>query len=400
MSSIISCTVSDSLSGKLIVLGVTGSIAAVRTVDLVRDLIRRGATVHSVMSEAATEIIHPYALEYASENPVVTKITGRVEHVEFCGVGGRADLLLIAPATANTIGKIAQGIDDTPVTTYATTALGSGVPVMVVPAMHEAMYRHPAVVRNLESLRSMGVVVVDPRIEEEKAKIADKRTVVMEAERLLGPADLAGKRVLVTSGATAERVDPIRILTNRASGKTGTKIALEARRRGADVTLVHRGRLGLPVKEVYVESAEDMLAAVLAELDGGGYDAMIAAAAVSDYTLDPSAEKIKSGGELVLRLKPTTKIIKNVRSLHPELKMVGFKAETFLSDDDLISRATESMENNRLDLVVANDVGRGGMGTEENRVLILRRSGTKSEVCGKKSLIAKAVIDALAEEFS
>ncbi|KQC15246.1 MAG: bifunctional phosphopantothenoylcysteine decarboxylase/phosphopantothenate--cysteine ligase CoaBC [Methanothrix sp.] len=400
MSSIISCTVSESLSGKLIVIAVTGSIAAVRTVDLVRDLIRRGGAVHSVMSSAAQEIIHPYALEYASGNPVVTKITGRVEHVEFCGVGGRADLLLIAPATANSISKIASGIDDTPVTTYATTALGSGVPVMVVPAMHEAMYRHPAVLKNLDALRSMGVVVVDPRIEEEKAKIAENRTVVMEVERLLGPADLAGRRILVTSGATAERVDPIRILTNRASGKTGTEIALEAWRRGAEVTLVHRGHLGLPVKEIYIESAGDMLSAVLAELEEGGYDAMIAAAAVSDYTLDASAEKIKSEGELVLRLKTTTKIIRNVRSLHPELKMVGFKAETFLSDDDLLSRAKESMEKNRLDIVVANDVGKGGIGTEENRVLILRRSGARSEVCGRKSLIARAVIDALAEEFS
>ncbi|HPJ30102.1 MAG TPA: bifunctional phosphopantothenoylcysteine decarboxylase/phosphopantothenate--cysteine ligase CoaBC [Methanothrix sp.] len=400
MSSSISGTAGDSLSRKLIVLAVTGSIAAVRTVDLVRDLIRRGARVHCVMSGAAQEIIHPHALEYASENPVVTRITGRVEHVEFCGVGGRADLLLIAPATANSIGKIACGIDDTPVTTYATTALGSGVPVMVVPAMHEAMYRHPAVAKNLDSLRSMGVRVVDPRIEEEKAKIAENSTVVMEVERLLSPGDLAGRKILITSGATAERVDPIRILTNRASGRTGTEIALEARRRGAEVTLVHRGRLGLPLREVYVESAADMLAAVLAELDGGGYDGMIAAAAVSDYTLDPSAEKIKSGSELVLRLAPTTKIIKNVRSLHPHLKMVGFKAETFLSDDELISRARESMEKNRLDLVVANDVGKGGMGTEENRVLIIGRSGVKSEVSGKKRAIAKAVIDALAEEFA
>ena len=400
MTSTISCTVSDSLSGKLIVLAVTGSIAAVRTVDLARDLIRRGAAVHSVMSGAATEILHPHALEYASGNPVVTRITGRVEHVEFCGVGGRADLLLIAPATANTIGKIAWGIDDTPVTTYATTALGSGVPVVVVPAMHEAMYRHPAVMRNLEALRSMGVVVLDPRIEEEKAKIAESRTVVLEVERLLGPNDLAGRRVLVTGGATAERVDPIRILTNRASGKTGAEIALEARRRGAEVTLVHRGRLGLPLKEVYVESAEDMLRAVLAELEGGGYDAIVAAAAVSDYTLDPSADKIKSGGELVLRLRPTSKIIAAVRASHPEIKMVGFKAETFLSDEELIFRARESMEKNRLDIVVGNDVGRGGMGTEDNRVLILSRSGRVAEVAGKKREIAEAVVDALAGELS
>lgn len=400
MTSTISCTVSDSLSGKLIVLAVTGSIAAVRTVDLARDLIRRGAAVHSVMSGAATEILHPHALEYASGNPVVTRITGRVEHVEFCGVGGRADLLLIAPATANTIGKIAWGIDDTPVTTYATTALGSGVPVVVVPAMHEAMYRHPAVMRNLEALRSMGVVVLDPRIEEEKAKIAESRTVVLEVERLLGPNDLAGRRVLVTGGATAERVDPIRILTNRASGKTGAEIALEARRRGAEVTLVHRGRLGLPLKEVYVESAEDMLRAVLAELEGGGYDAIVAAAAVSDYTLDPSADKIKSGGELVLRLRPTSKIIAAVRASHPEIKMVGFKAETFLSDEELIFRARESMEKNRLDIVVGNDVGKGGMGTEDNRVLILSRSGGVAEVAGKKRKIAEAVVDALAGELS
>jgi phosphopantothenoylcysteine decarboxylase/phosphopantothenate--cysteine ligase len=400
MTSTISCTVSDSLSGKLIVLAVTGSIAAVRTVDLARDLIRRGAAVHSVMSGAATEILHPHALEYASGNPVVTRITGRVEHVEFCGVGGRADLLLIAPATANTIGKIAWGIDDTPVTTYATTALGSGVPVVVVPAMHEAMYRHPAVMRNLEALRSMGVVVLDPRIEEEKAKIAESRTVVLEVERLLGPNDLAGRRVLVTGGATAERVDPIRILTNRASGKTGAEIALEARRRGAEVTLVHRGRLGLPLKEVYVESAEDMLRAVLAELERGGYDAIVAAAAVSDYTLDPSADKIKSGGELVLRLRPTSKIIAAVRASHPEIKMVGFKAETFLSDEELIFRARESMEKNRLDIVVGNDVGKGGMGTEDNRVLILSRSGGVAEVAGKKRKIAEAVVDALAGELS
>lgn len=398
MSSI-SGSVSDSLSGKVIVLAVTGSIAAVRTIDLVRDLIRRGATVHAVMSCAAAEIIHPYALEYASGNPVVTRITGRVEHVEFCGVGGRADILLVAPTTANTIGKMACGIDDTPVTTYATTALGSGVPVVVVPAMHEAMYRHPAVLKNLDALRSMGVVVVDPRIEEEKAKIADNMTVVMEVERLLGPNDLAGKKILVTSGATAERVDPIRILTNRASGKTGTEIALEARRRGAEVTLVHRGRLGLPLREIYAESAEEMGCAVLAELEGGGYDAMIAAAAVSDYTLAPSPEKIKSGGELILRLSPTSKIIGAVRSFHPDLKMVGFKAETFLTDEELISSAKESMEKNRLDIVVANDVGKGGMGTEENRVLILVRDGKISEVSGPKGAIAKAVLDALAEEL-
>ncbi len=399
MPSDISGTVSKTLSGKRIVVGVTGSIAAVRAVDLVRDLIRRGAEVHCVMSPAAMQIIHPYALEYASANPVITGITGRVEHVEFCGVSGRADLLLIAPATANTIGKMALGIDDTPVTTFATTALGSGKPVMVVPAMHEAMYCHPAVIRNLEALRSFGVAVIDPRIEEGKAKIADTYRVVIEVERLLGPRDLVGKRVLITSGSNAERVDPIRILTNRASGKTGVALGLEAYRRGADVTIIHRFMQELPgIRQVYAEGAGDMLDAVLEELKGDdGYDAMIGAAAVADYTLDANADKIKSGQELVLRLKPTRKILKAVRAAYPDLRIVGFKAETNISEEELIRRATESMRSSGLDLMVANDVGRMGMGTDENRVLIIDRRGVYRLAEGKKSAIAGSIIDALAE---
>ncbi len=399
MPSDISCTVSKTISGKRIVVGVTGSIAAVRVIDLVRDLIRRGAEVHCVMSPAARQILHPYALEYASTNPVITEITGRVEHVDFCGVSGRADLLLIAPATANTIGKMALGIDDTPVTTFATTALGSGKPVMVVPAMHEAMYCHPAVIKNLEALRSFGVVVIDPRIEEGKAKIADGSRVVLEVERLLGPGDLSGKKILITSGSNAERVDPIRILTNRASGKTGVALALEAYRRGADVTLVHRFLQDLPVRQVrqvYAESAQEMHDAVLAELDMG-YDALISAAAVADYTLDAKDDKIKSGQELVLKLKPTRKILKAVRAAYPDLKIVGFKAETNVAEDELVRRASESMRSSDLDLMVANDVGRGGMGTDENRVVIIDKEGRFRSAEGRKSAIAQSIIDALVE---
>lgn len=396
MDSGISSTVSDSLSGKLIVVAVTGSIAAVRTVDLVRELIRRGAEVHCVMSDAARQILHPYSLEYASGYPVITEITGRVEHVEFCGRGGIADLLLVAPATANTIGKMAIGIDDTPVTTFATTAIGSGKTVMVVPAMHEAMYRHPGVVNNLETLKSMGIALVDPRIEEGKAKIADKERIVLEVERALGPKDLVSKRILITSGSNAERIDPIRILTNRASGRTGVEIGLEVYRRGGEATIIHRIRLGLPFREVYAESAREMLDAVLSEL-GSGYSALISAAAIADYTLDPKEDKIRSGQDLVLRLKSTKKIVKEVRSAYPDLKIVGFKAETNVSDDELVKRATESMKSYDLDLVVANDVGTGGMGSEENRVHIINKRGGYIQVQGKKSLVARKIIDGLVE---
>ena len=396
MPSDITGSVSHTLAGKTIVVAVTGSIAAVRAVDLIRDLIRRGAAVHCVMSRAAEQILHHYALEYASSNPVVREITGKVEHVQFCGVGGAADLLLVVPATANTIGKMACGIDDTAVTTFATTALGSGKPVAVVPAMHEAMYRHPAVLKNLETLRRMGVCLIDPRLEEGKAKIADNASIVWEVERLLGPGDLAGKRIVITSGSNAEAIDPIRILTNRASGKTGTALALEARRRGAEVVLVHRFIQDIPVRQVYAGSAAEMLDAVLAEVEKGCH-ALISAAAVADYTLDRQAEKIKSGQDLILHLTPTPKIIKKVREAYPDLKIVGFKAETGLGDEELIRRAEESMQSAHLDLVVANDVSRGGMGTEDNRVVIIDRRGRRTEADGKKSLIAKAIIDALVE---
>jgi phosphopantothenoylcysteine decarboxylase/phosphopantothenate--cysteine ligase len=394
MPSDITGSVSDTLAGKTVVVGVTGSIAAVRVIDLIRDLIRRGAQVHCVMSAAAQQILHPYALEYATAHPVITEITGRVEHVQFCGVGGQADLLLIAPATANTIGKMACGIDDTPVTTFATTALGSGKPVAVVPAMHEAMYRHPSVLRNMQALRDMGVTFIDPRIEEGKAKLADNARVVYEVERLLGPGDLARKKILITSGSNAEAVDPIRILTNRASGKTGIALALEARRRGAEVTLVHRFPSEIPVRQIYAESAKEMLEAVLAEIEKG-CDALIGAAAVADYTLDTQAEKIKSGRELVLRLRPTQKIIKTVREAYPDLKIVGFKAETGVSDEVLVARAEQSMQGTGLDLVVANDVARGGMGTDDNRVLIIDKKGSIRIMQGKKNDIARRIIDAL-----
>ena len=396
MPSDITGSVSDTLSGKTIVIAVTGSIAAVRVVDLIRDLIRRGAEVHAVASSAALQILHPYALQYATGNKVITEITGQVEHVQFCGVGGLADLLLVAPATANTIGKMACGIDDTPVTTFATTALGSGKPVAVVPAMHEAMYRHPAVLRNLETLRGMGVALIDPRLEEGKAKIADNLTVVRDVERLLGPADLAGKKIVITSGSNAEAVDPIRILTNRASGKTGIALALEARRRGASVTIVHRFIQDIPVRQVYAESAKEMLSAVLAELEKG-CDALISAAAVADYTLDASADKIKSGQELVLHLTPTRKIIKTVREAYPDLKIVGFKAEAGVTDEVLVHRAKGSMQAADLDLVVANDVSLGGMGTDDNRVLIIDREARCRPAEGKKDLIARRIIDALVE---
>lgn len=391
---------SRSLVGKTIVIGVTGSIAAVRIVELAREFIRNGADVYAVTTPAAERIIHPDALGYATGNDVITKLTGKIEHVEFCGLKGRADLLLIAPATANTIGKIAQGIDDTPVTTFATTAIGSNIPVIVVPAMHGAMYNHPAVTANIEKIKEWGVTFIDPRLEEGIAKLATNEMIVLSAERALGNRNLAGKRIIVTSGANAESIDPIRILTNRSSGKTGIEIAFEAYRRGANVTIVHKNRLGIPgIKEIFAESANDMTDAVLAELERG-YDALISAAAISDYTIDAASSKIKSGEELVLKFKTTRKLIKEAREKHPGLVITGFKAETGVTPDELMERAWNTLNESKLDMIVANEVGKGGMGADENEVYIIGREVLKPlHMSGKKHFIACALLDELYEIF-
>jgi len=385
---------SSSLAGKTIVLGVTGSIGAVKVVELARELIRNGAEVHAVMTDAARHILHPDALHYATGNSVITELGGRVEHVEFCGLQGRADLLLIAPATANTIGKIAYGIDDTAVTSFATTALGSGMPLMIVPAMHESMYRHPAVIENITKLKSWGIFIVGPRLEEGIAKIAANEEVVLEVERALGNKSLEKRRVIITSGSTAESLDPIRILTNRASGKTGKELALEAYRRGADVTLVHRDWLGLSgIREIFVESAAEMTDKVLSELETG-YDILISAAAIADYTAEPSPEKIKSGGELVLRLKPTRKLIKECREKYPDLVIIGFKAETGVGREELLERAAATLEGSKLDLIAANDVEKSGMGTEDNELYLLgTEKGKIRHISGSKRKLAAIILE-------
>ncbi len=385
---------SASLSGKVIVIAVTGSIAAVRVVELARELIRNGAEVYAVMSKEAQHILHPYALHYATGHDVIIKITGEVEHVKFFGSEGCADLLLVAPATANTIGKMACGIDDTPVTTFATTAMGEGTPVIVVPAMHNSMYEHPAVMENINKLQDWDITFVGPHLNEGIAKIASNEQIVLAVERSLGSSTLAGKKVLITSGATAEAIDPIRVITNRASGRTGREIALEFYRRGAEVTVVHNGRLDSEgVNEILVESAGEMIDATLRELEHG-YDMLISAAAISDYTLDAQDNKIKSGGDLNLKFRSTRKLIREVRDAYPDISIVGFKAEAGITEDELITRAKESLNAAELDMVVANEVSITGMGTVENDVhIISAMDGGIAHVSGNKRLIAETLAD-------
>jgi phosphopantothenoylcysteine decarboxylase/phosphopantothenate--cysteine ligase len=383
------------LDGVNVALGVSGSIAAVKTVELAHELRRQGADVRAVMTDAATGIIHPWALEFATDNPVVTEITGSVEHVELGGYDGWADVLLLAPSTANTIGKVASAVDDTPVTTTATTALGADLPVVVAPAMHAPMYDHPGVLDAIETLESWGVVFVDPRLEEGKAKIATEESILLEVARATGENSLAGQHVVVTSGATSESIDPVRVLSNRSSGRTGRAVAKACYVRGAEVTVVHDGP-DLPYADVIeVESATEMLDGVRSVVDDA--DALVSAAAISDYTVEAAPEKIRSGQQLSLDLEPTPKLIDTIRADYPELPIVGFKVETSGDDDALVEKARETLERADLDFVVGNDAS--VMGEDTSRILLVRPDSVASHR-GSKTEIGGHIADALAAELT
>lgn len=384
------------LEGVNVALGVSGSIAAVKVVELAHELRRQGASVRAVMSNAATSIIHPWAVEFATEHDVVTEITGRVEHVELCGREGWADVFLVAPATANTVGKMAAAIDDTPITTCATTALGADVPVVVAPAMHEPMYDHPGVLESIERVESWGVEFVDPRLEEGKAKIATEEAIVTGVAKATTEQTLAGESVVVTSGSTTESVDPIRTLSNRASGRTGRAVARALAIRGADVTLVHDGDDVHYADVLAVESAAEMLDAVQAAVDAGS-DALVSAAAISDFTVEAADQKIRSGDAITLDLQPVPKLIDTVRESHPDLPIVGFKAETSGDDDAMVEQARRIMDRAGLAFVVANDAS--VMGSDETRALVVRDDDI-GEFAGSKAELGARVASELELELS
>jgi phosphopantothenoylcysteine decarboxylase/phosphopantothenate--cysteine ligase len=385
-------TIAVMLNGVNVALGVSGSIAAVKVVELAHELRRHGASVRAVLSPAATGIVHPWAVDFATDEPVITEITGAVEHVELCGRDGWADVLLLAPATANTVGKIAAAVDDTPVTTCATTALGADVPVVVAPAMHEPMYDHPGVLDALSRIESWGVSLVDPRIDEGKAKIATESAIVTDVVRATTPDPLAGAHVVVTAGATKERLDPIRVLTNRASGKTGRAVARACYHRGADVTLVHDGP-DVPYADVVaVETADEMIDACRSAATSA--DALVSAAAIADFATDPADEKIRSGEPLSVELWPTPKLLDAVREDHPSLPLVGFKAETDGDDAAMVAEAERLRDRVGLAFVVANDAS--VMGDDDTRVLIVDDSSKPEAVDGKKAAVAGRIADRLA----
>jgi phosphopantothenoylcysteine decarboxylase/phosphopantothenate--cysteine ligase len=369
-----------SLSGKRVVLGVTGSIAAVDTIRLAHSLRRRGCDVIGVMSAAACRIMHPDAITYATGNDAITSLSGRVEHVLYCGEGGLADLLLIAPCTANTLCKMAGGIDDTPVTTFATTALGRGMPVIVVPAMHDSMYNHPGVKECLAKLKHWGVVIVPPRIEEGKAKIAETDEIVVCCERELMGRPLAGRKVLISSGPCREPVDDVRVLTTRSTGQMGQELALQAFRLGAEVVVVHDSYLPL-VANVPVTTAAEMREAVHRVLREEKPDIYISAAAISDFAPDRHEGKLPSGRPITLKLNALPKLIDEV------LAGYGIPVVAFKLGHDQEPAARQMLEKGAR-MVVVN--GPEVMGSPSGKAVILA-PGLEQKTDGSKKELAEKI---------
>ncbi|MCX5879049.1 MAG: bifunctional phosphopantothenoylcysteine decarboxylase/phosphopantothenate--cysteine ligase CoaBC [Deltaproteobacteria bacterium] len=370
------------MKDRKVIVGVTGGIAAYKAAELVRLLAKEGAVTRVAMTHHATKFITPLTLETLSGNRVIADMWGPETHpLDHITWGQDSDLIIIAPATANFIGKMAHGIGDDFLSTLVIAATAK---ILVCPSMNSRMYLHPAVQENLRILKARGCAIMDPEAgelacrTEGPGRLPEPEDIVEEARMLLSKQDLAGLRILVTAGATLEPLDPVRYMSNRSSGKMGYALARAARMRGAKVTLVSGPTALKPPRDVAlsrVKTAEEMRRTVLA--DCGQYDVIIKAAAVLDWRPKETAEhKIKKGrGVQTLELVENPDILAELGCMQGNSRclLVGFAAET----QDLIANAKEKLKKKNLDLIVVNDVSRedAGFEADTNAVKIVYRDG-------------------------
>jgi len=398
-----------------ILLGISGGISAYKSADLCRRLVKSGAQVQIIMTRSATEFIPPLTLETLSGRPVYSEMFERnraweIEHVSFARWG---HALVIAPATANTIAKLAFGLADDPL---STTALAFRGPIVIAPAMNSAMWEHPQTRENVERLRRRGARIVEPESgelacgETGAGRLADNDVIlaaireVLAARRSTGP--LSAKRVLITAGPTVESIDPVRHLSNPSTGRMGFAMAAEAARRGAEVTIVCGPTPLAPpeglARVVRVRSACEMRDAVLAHLED--QDLCVFSAAVADYTpVSPAGRKIKkekSTEKITLELKRTPDVAQEAnKARRPGQFFVGFAAET----DDLAANARRKMDGKGFDVVVGNEVSaeNPAFGCEENAVTLFARSGGQETLPrAPKSALAGPIWDFIEKQMS
>ena len=390
------------LTGREIVLGVTGGIAAYKSADLVSRLRHLGARVSVIMTKNATEFVAPLTFQTLSANQVTVDTFQAPEYwnVEHVALAKRAEVFVIAPATANILAKMAHGIADD---MLSTTVLATAAPILAAPAMNTGMWNAEATQENMRILRRRGVRFVGPDSgilacgDTGAGRMSEPAEIVEAIEKILNPRrDLEGLKVLVTAGATRERLDPVRFLTNDSSGKMGFALAEAARDRGAEVTVV-KGSTTAPVPEkihiIPVESTEDLLRCM--EKEATEQDIVIQAAAPADYrpeTVSGIKIKKKKGEEMILRLVETPDVARRVGELkRPGQTLVGFAAET----DHLEEHAQAKLAKKNLDLIVANDVTRpgAGFGTDTNIATLITKDGMEEQPLQTKRELADRILD-------
>jgi phosphopantothenoylcysteine decarboxylase/phosphopantothenate--cysteine ligase len=367
------------LSGKKIVLCIAGSVAAYKSLELARLLMRHGADVTCVTSDAVTKLIQPDYFKWATGNKVITKLTGDLEHIRLADYK-QSDIIIVYPATANTLGKLANGIDDTPISTVLTVGFGAKIPILMALAMHEAMYENSAVLRNIEFLKGK-IEFISPQMIESKAKAAEPEDVLEYVLKKFGHSPiLDGKQVLITAGPTIEYIDSIRVITNQSTGKTGVLLAAQLISAGAKVTLIYGpGREEPPkgAKIIRIKTVNEMFDTVKKEMKNKKFDIVILSAAASDYTTQKAKSKIKSTKEsLIIKLQKAPKIIDHIKKMQSDVFLVGFKAETDISRKTLIESARKKLRESSADIIIANDIGsKYQKDPQYNEVLIIDSSG-------------------------
>jgi len=384
------------LSGKKIVLCIAGSVAAYKSIELARLLMRHGADVTCVVSDAATKLIKPDYFKWATGNEVVSKLTGNLEHIRLADYK-QSDLIIVYPATANTLGKLANGIDDTPVSTVLTVGFGSKIPILMALAMHQSMHENAAVLRNIKFLKQK-IDFVSPLMIEGKAKAAEPEDILEYVLKKFGISPkLQNKRILMTAGPTIEYIDPIRIITNHSTGKTGVLLASGLISGGAKVTLIYGPGQEKPpkgAKVIPVKTVMEMFTAVKKEMKKK-FDVVILAAAASDYVPTKSNKsKIKSTSkQMIVKLQRAPKIIDQIKKIQKDVFLVGFKAETNLTKINLIKIARKKLQETKADMIIANDIGiKYQKNPEHNNVQIVFKDGKVISSGWKKKIQISKII--------
>ncbi|MEM1923379.1 MAG: bifunctional phosphopantothenoylcysteine decarboxylase/phosphopantothenate--cysteine ligase CoaBC [Nitrososphaerota archaeon] len=391
------------LLGRRIAHCLTSSVSIYKAPDISRALIRHGADLIPVMTPDAARLLSPQLMEWATGNAPIVDVSGRVEHVELTEGAGKVDLVLVAPASANTIAKISQGVSDNSVTLLCSAALGIGIPIVIAPAMHASMVNNPALKEALKRLVEMGVSIVSPMMEESKAKLAPEHQIVEEVIYRLTPKPLKGRRFVVSAGPTREFIDRVRYISNPSTGLMGIEVARSLRHLGGEVILLlGPTHLNPPVgvETMRIVSTTEMEQAALEAAHGS--EAFFSAAAIADYRpVTTAAQKIETAlhPRLVIELEATPKILESVKRAEPELEIIPFKAVYGHNDEpEKIMRSLSYLDPL---MVVINDVSRSDIGFASafNEVTVVARSGRIYRLPkSSKSVIAHRLVEIYVQE--